>query len=358
MKIINQDQGAIYCGNGAWVALEQLLVAAKPSKVFVLTDENTHIHCLPYFNSNFTHTIDHVFKIPQGEIHKNIATCLDIWNGLSNFGADRHSILINLGGGVVTDLGGFAASTYQRGISFINIPTSLLAMVDASVGGKNGVDLGTLKNQIGIIKNPKAVIVDAAFLNSLPNNHILSGMAEMIKHGFISSENYLNESFRFNLKNTQQVEALIWESIVFKNSVITKDPNEKGLRKILNFGHTLGHAIESYFLRQSEINSLLHGEAIAIGMVLELYISHELLHFPLKKLALYTSKILGVFPKQSFTKEAVEEIIKLLSFDKKNRGGKVLFVLLEDLGQFQWNLEVSNNLIEAAFKFYENFVAE
>nr|MCH9661569.1 3-dehydroquinate synthase [Bacteroidota bacterium] len=253
-----------------------------------------------------------------------------------------------------TDLGGFVACTYQRGIEFINIPTSLLAMVDAAVGGKNGVDLGSLKNQIGIIRNPKAVLVDTAFLNTLPDNEFVSGQAEMIKHGLIHSEDYLSKSLSLDKTNPNEVATVVWESICIKNEVVTQDPEEKGLRKTLNYGHTLGHAIESYCLESEDKKTLLHGEAVAIGMILATFISSKLYGFPSQKLKNLTTNLLDLFQKTDFDKEDIEAIIKLLVFDKKNMNGKIQFVLLQDVGIHKINCIVENSLIHEAFHFYKN----
>ncbi len=358
MKEIIKENGSVYCNEGAWKRFSELVSLLNPSKVFVLVDKNTKEYCLPYFDQHSTLSSYELIVIPTGEVHKNIHTCLHVWNELSQKGADRKSILVNLGGGVVTDLGGFVACTYQRGISFINIPTSLLAMVDASVGGKNGVDLGNLKNQIGVIKNPNAVIVDTYFLNSLPQAHLRSGIAEMIKHGFIDSEDYLMRSLDFNADAKNESAQLIWESILIKDKIISIDPTEKGIRKTLNFGHTLGHAIESYFLEKPNNPPLLHGEAIAIGMILALYLSTELSSFPKEKCTLYSQEIVSRYGKHQFSPTDIKEIIKLLIYDKKNSHGKVQFVLLTDIGTSKLNCSVPEKKIFEAFKFYELSRAE
>jgi 3-dehydroquinate synthase len=357
MKNIIKARGSVYFNEGSWAALSNILEALSPTKVFILTDTNTKTYCLDRLikNVNFK-SVPEVLTIPSGEINKTITTCVGLWNELSGKGADRNSLLINLGGGVVTDLGGFVASTFKRGIEFINIPTSLLAMVDASVGGKNGVDLGILKNQIGIIRNPKCVIIDSKFLKTLPKEQLTSGYAEILKHGLIHSEAYWNLAAKFNSTSSTETDDLIWGSVLIKNEVITEDPNENGLRKTLNYGHTLGHAIESYLLEHSSKESLLHGEAIAIGMILATYISSEELSFPKIKLEAVTRTILHNFPKVIFNDLDIEEIIKLLIYDKKNNAGKVYFVLLSDFGKHKTNKEVSNSLIYRAFEYYENLI--
>jgi len=255
----------------------------------------------------------------------------------------------------VTDLGGFVASTFMRGISFINIPTSLLAMVDASVGGKNRVDLGHKKNQIGVINLPEMVILDIEFLKTLPQEHIISGLAEMLKHGLIHSKDYWERVKNADASKKLEFEKLIWDSVEIKKEIVSKDPLEKDLRKTLNYGHTLGHAIESYFLENSDKKSLLHGEAVAVGLILETYISMETFGFPEDAMNDLTRSVFKYFPKQYFTQKDIAAIINLLVFDKKNRNGKVLFVLLQDIGHHKCNCEVNNELIYKAFKYYKNF---
>ncbi|RMA64469.1 3-dehydroquinate synthase [Ulvibacter antarcticus] len=356
MKQVIKERGSVYGNENSIDLLTNILETLSPTRIFILTDTNTAKYCLPYLLKRVTLLSNaKTLTFQEGEAHKTIETCSEIWNSLSQNGADRNSLLINLGGGVVTDLGGFVASTFKRGIEFINIPTSLLAMVDASVGGKNGVDLGVLKNQIGVIRNPYCVIIDVDFLNSLPKQQITSGFAEMLKHGLIHSEDYWTRVKRFPIANTSEAKELIWESIEIKNNVVEQDPEERGLRKTLNYGHTLGHAIESYFLKNQNKQALLHGEAIAVGMVLTTFISSELSAFPSTKLKEITEVILAHFPKQEFSKNDIEEIIKLLIYDKKNRNGKVLFVLLKGYGDHITDCEVPNALIHKAFDYYKNF---
>ncbi|MBT3588759.1 MAG: 3-dehydroquinate synthase [Flavobacteriaceae bacterium] len=356
MKEIIKNKGAVYCSSNNWVSLNNKIKEINPSTIFIIVDTNTKKDCLPLFfeKETFNESFE-VLEIPAGEINKNINTCSLLWNKLSENGADRNSLIINLGGGVVTDLGGFVASTFKRGVFFINIPTTLLAMVDASVGGKNGVDLGLLKNQIGIINNSEMVLIDIDFLKTLPKNQIASGLAEMIKHGLIHSREYWDKVKSFDILKMDELEDLIWESVLIKNDVITKDPLEKNLRKTLNYGHTLGHAIESYSLDQNKFPALSHGEAIAIGMVLTTYISHKQLGFPEQTLSDISNHINKWFNKSLFNKEAINAVIELLKFDKKNYNGKVLFVLLNDIGNYKLNCEVSNLLILEAFEYYKNY---
>lgn len=348
-------KGIVLRNADAWNALSAYLKNTDISKVFILCDDNTHVACLPLFLDKLHFKLlPQIVSFPAGETHKTIHTCLEVWEKLSENGADRNSVIINLGGGVVTDLGGFVASTFKRGLRFINIPTSLLAMVDASVGGKNGVDLGHVKNQIGVINLPEMVVLDTEFLKTLASEHITSGLAEMLKHGIISNMAYWERIKRADFSKKEDFEDLIWDSIEIKKEIVSQDPFEVDLRKTLNYGHTLGHAIESYFMDNSDKKELLHGEAVAVGIILATYISKEMYNFPIASLKDISESILKHFPKQVFTKKDIEAIIKLLVFDKKNRNGKVLFVLMEDIGKYKTDCLVNNDLIYRAFSYYKN----
>ncbi len=352
----NKGKGLVYRNEKAWEVFLEIITASESSKTFVIADENTVKYCLPYFLKKIKlKSTAEIITISTGEENKNIHTCLKVWEKLSEKGADRNSLIINLGGGVVTDLGGFVASTFKRGLSFINIPTSLLAMVDASVGGKNGVDLGHIKNQIGVINLPEMVILDTEFLKTLPPEQLTSGLAEMLKHGIIYSKEYWERIKNVAINNKITFEILIWDSIEIKKEIVAKDPLEKNLRKTLNYGHTLGHAIESYYLQNSEKETLLHGEAVAAGIILATYISKELFSFPETTLQDVSKSIFKYFPKQDFSKNDIEAIINLLVFDKKNRNGQVYFVLLQDIGQHEIDCVVDNDLINRAFEYYNNF---
>ncbi|CEN46518.1 3-dehydroquinate synthase [Capnocytophaga canis] len=351
-----QSQGySVYFSESSFYFLNKLLQEKKYSKIFILVDSNTNTYCLPLFLADMaTETPIEIIEIEAGEEFKNIDTCSQVWFALSELEADRKSLLINLGGGVVTDLGGFVASTYMRGIDFVNVPTSLLAMVDASVGGKTGVDLGALKNQIGVINNPKGVMIDTRFLATLPADQLRSGMAEMFKHGLIQSETYWKKMLKLDELTIEDLEQLIYESVEIKNNIVKQDPTEKGLRKTLNFGHTLGHAIESYCLQNSSRQALLHGEAIAIGMILATYLSSELLYFPKEKALEIKNVFNQYFEKHTFKKEEIDQIIDLLKFDKKNSYGNINFVLLEQISQPKLDCKVSNELIYKAFEYYRS----
>ncbi len=354
MNSINIGESNIIFNETGYTVLNQYIKSEKNSKIFILVDSNTAEYCIPYFLNNLDSEVSfQTIEIKPGEEHKTIKTCVDVWNILSEKGADRKSLIINLGGGVVTDLGGFVACTFRRGIKYINVPTTLLAMVDASVGGKTGVDLGALKNQIGIINSGDFVLVDTNYLSTLPKNQFNSGVSEMLKHGLITSDEYWTKMKNY-LINANNLDELIHESIKIKALVVEKDQNETGLRKTLNFGHTLGHAIESYFLENNSKKELLHGEAIAIGMVLETFISHKLLDFPKDKMNDVKATILDLFPRIRFEEEDFKEIIKLLRFDKKNNYGNINFVLLNDIGNPELDCQVENDLIIEAFHFYKN----
>lgn len=333
--------------------LTEILIPSNYSKIIVLVDENTNNYCLPNFLARLPTEIEiEIIEIEAGEEMKNVATCLELWQTLIDLGADRKSIILNLGGGVITDLGGFVACTFKRGIDFIHIPTTLLAMVDAAIGGKNGIDLGQLKNQIGVIKEPKAVVIDTIFLTTLPPREMRSGLAEMLKHGLIYDKNYWDEIKNVSNLNTDDLDRLIYQSVQIKNKIVSQDLTEKGIRKSLNFGHTLGHAIESYFLENENKPTLLHGEAIAIGLILESYLSLELHLITKEEYAEIKYYISDIFEPVAFTSEDVEKIISLLIFDKKNEFGKNQFALLNGIGGISLNQNVSNSLIYKAFEDY------
>ncbi|QHI35018.1 3-dehydroquinate synthase [Kordia antarctica] len=355
MNSIQAANYFVHFNTNCYTKLHEHLTESNYSKIFVLVDSNTHEHCLPSFMGNLqTEVPIEIIEIEAGEIHKNIETCTGVWNVLSELDADRKSLLINVGGGVVTDLGGFVASTFKRGISYINVPTSLLAMVDASVGGKTGVDLGTLKNQIGVINIPEMVLIDTSFLSTLPANQMRSGLAEMLKHGLIYDEAYWKKMINLADFTLEDLDDLIYESVQIKNKVVTEDPKEHGLRKILNFGHTLGHAIESYLLTHDTKEPLLHGEAIAVGMVLACYISNQQERFPTEKMTEIKRVMIDMYGKVEFNTSDYEAIIDLMKYDKKNSHGNINFVLLSDIGTPVLDKIVPNTTIMDAFKFYNS----
>lgn len=350
MDSVKSQSYEVHINELAKAALNQHVANRKYSKVFLLVDENTKKYCLPVFKEIFDGPVDSILEIQSGEENKHIQTCLQIWEDLSNLDGDRKSLLINLGGGVLTDMGGFVASTFKRGIDFINIPTTLLAMVDASIGGKTGVDLGSLKNQIGVINQPQMVLIFPEFLTTLDPRQIKSGYAEMLKHGLIKDKDYWGDLTK---KSNFTDASCIQRSIAIKNDVVLQDPTEQGLRKILNFGHTLGHAIESYCLENHDRKTLLHGEAIAIGMILEGYLSHELRGLSKLSLDEIKKSFLRFFDKVDFTEDDIDSILQLLKYDKKNSHGNVNFVLLQAIGEAVIDIEVPEELFQKAFAYYK-----
>ena len=352
MKSIKAATYFVHFKNKGYEELNSLLKKKDYSSIFILVDENTLEHCYPSFIETLeTKKRIEVIEIESGEIYKNLDTCDGVWNALTELNADRSSLLITLGGGVITDLGGFVASTFKRGIDFVNIPTTLLSMVDASVGGKTGVDLGSLKNQIGLFSNPEIVIIDKNYLATLQEREIRSGIAEIIKYSLTYDIKLLELIKNFDLSN---IDYLIHKSIEIKNQIVLKDPKENGLRKVLNYGHTLGHAIESYFLESEDKKNLSHGEAIAIGMVCETYLSHKVLSFPYEKLKSVKDLIENIYPKVRIQKDDLNSIFNLLKHDKKNSNGQVNFVLLNDFEDFKLDCKITNRLLEESVQFYNS----
>lgn len=353
MKSIKTASSSVLFGAESYRKLAETLTDKNYSLIIVFVDENTHENCLPYFMGNLEGEFPiEIVEIESGEINKTLETCSGVWEALSELGVDRKSAMINLGGGVITDMGGFIASCFKRGIDFYNIPTTLLSMVDASVGGKTGVDLGMLKNQIGVIVEPEFVIVDQAYLATLDKRQLKSGFAEMLKHGLISDKDYwkqLKDSF-----NSTSIEEAISTSVQIKADVVQKDPRENSLRKILNFGHTLGHAIESYFLSLGEDKMLLHGEAIAIGMIMEAYLSTIYTGLSSDELDEISSTLLNHYGKVNISNQDKKEAIALLKFDKKNSHGQIKYVLLERIGKAVFDIQIKDNDLNDAFEYYNS----
>ena len=330
-------------------SLPAFLSQNQYSKIFVLTDTNTHKHCYPLVKPYLpTHT---VFKVKAGEEHKNLATSEKIWEAMTNAELDRHALVINIGGGVIGDMGGFCASTYKRGIDFIQIPTTLLSQVDASVGGKLGIDFQGFKNHIGVFTLPKTVLIDSAFLSTLSVRELRSGFAEIIKHCLIADKNKWNEIREKDFED-QNWDDLIAHSVEIKQKVVAEDPTEKGLRKILNFGHTIGHAVETYFLTKPVNQKLLHGEAIAAGMVMEAYISYRKKMIGLQTLEDVEEFIFTTYGKVPLNLSDATIIVELAKHDKKNKDGKLKFSLLEAAGSCAFDCVVSANEIKQAVNYY------
>ena len=340
----------VYFNHSGVKPFEELIKDSGISKAFVLCDQITAELCLPVLNELVDLREFTLILIPTGESYKTIETCNIVWAQLTKVNADRKALLINLGGGVLTDLGGFAASCYKRGIKFINIPTTLLAMVDASTGGKTGVDFGSFKNQIGVFSAPEFTWVHSIFLKSLPSNQIRSGAAEMIKHGLIYDSKHFDEV----ISNFNDLTSLISDSVSIKQAVVAQDPTEKGLRKILNFGHTLGHAIESFYLETPA--SLLHGEAIAVGMILEAYLSHRELGLSNNELVAITNHIKSFYDLPIIDPADYQDIIELTKQDKKNEHGSVRFVGLKQIGKAVYDVPLEAEDILEAFSYYKEII--
>jgi len=351
-----QIQAADYIigfGVDYYSTLSQLINDKKYSKIVLLVDENTAQHCLNYVLQWLAVDVTfEIIEIEQGEENKTIETCTAVWESLVELNIDRKALLINVGGGMVCDLGGFVAATYKRGIDFVNIPTSLLAMVDASVGTKTGVNLGGLKNMVGSFSQPQMVLIDTAFLETLPGNQMRSGLAEMFKHGLIADASYWNQLKNLGELTTEDLLLLIYHSVSIKNEIVLQDPFEENVRKLLNFGHTLGHVIETYSHSGKGIQPLLHGEAVAIGMILEAFISYKK-DLLTKNSYLEIKETLNLmFESIVFTENDIEICTHLLIHDKKNVNGIVQFTLLNSIGKGVFNEVVESEFITEAFNDY------
>jgi len=335
----------VIISNSASSALNEFLTGNEFDKIAILVDENSRLHCLPKLKVEKDFN---VIEIVSGETNKTLRTCEKVWDEMTHLKMSRNSLLINLGGGVITDMGGFIASTYKRGIHFCNIPTTLLSQVDASIGGKVGIDFNGYKNHIGVFQEPDQVILDTDFLSTLDQRQKKSGFAEIIKHGLIADYDYWTQISDQSFEDTTQWSTLLERSVHLKGEVVSEDPFEKGKRKILNFGHTLGHAMETYFLNTD--TPLLHGEAIAIGMILEGKLSEIKTGLSRKELFALSGYIAGSY--EYINLPRLEEIMPLMLQDKKNEGGSINFSLLKSIGDCTWNISVSQGDISDAFDFY------
>lgn len=301
--------------------------------IFLLADENTIQHCYPLLIEMVPQLEKaHKIVIPPGEDHKTLQTCEKIWNQMAVAGANRNSLMVNLGGGVICDMGGFAASVFHRGMAYINIPTSLMAMIDASLGGKTGVDLYSLKNQIGLFSKSAGVYVWPGFLETLPHRQMLSGYAEMLKHALIADSSFWKKLTKIPMAVVSNWEEHIIESIQIKSKIVNRDPDENGVRRQLNFGHTIGHAFETYSLR-NDASPLTHGEAVAMGMICEAYISYRSLGLDHLQRDELVKQILLNFNHYKIPTTAIDELVEITNYDKKNRKGRLMLTLLRDIGK-------------------------
>ena len=343
-------------------SLSQAIAECKYDHLFILVDETTARCCLPVLESILSplSTPPSLITIGATDQNKTLDSLSHVWSELQRMGATRHSLMINLGGGMVTDLGGFAASTFKRGIPYINIPTTLLSMVDASVGGKTGINFGGLKNEIGVFNNAYCVILDTTFLRTLDKANILSGYAEMLKHGLIDCEAHWAELLAHledldNLENMETLEklsSLVAKSVAIKQRIVTEDPTEKGLRKALNLGHTVGHAFESLALERKPI---LHGYAVAYGLVAELYLSCIKTGFPTDKMRQTVSFIKEHYGRMAITCDDYPRLLELMHHDKKNTGSAINFTLLAGIGDLRINQTATEDEIKEALDFYREF---
>lgn len=333
--------------------INHLQTLGENRKTFVLVDENTKKFCLPKLESQLPKGF-YTIEIHSGEEYKNLDTCQKIWQFLADNGADRKSLFINIGGGVIGDMGGLSASLFKRGIDFINIPTTLLAQVDASCGGKLAVDFNSLKNEIGIFRIPNQVLICSEMLQTLPKEQLLSGMAEAVKHAIIYKGEYFEQISKFDFDNPDfsLLYSIVETSVMIKNEFAEKDPTEKNIRKMLNFGHTIGHAIESFSFTTKD--PLLHGRAIAMGIIAELYLCGKILNLSQEKINLINNYIIKNYDYFKIEKSDYQELINLMTHDKKNINGQINFSLVRDFGSYQIDCKLEKEIIIEALDFYRN----
>ena len=332
-------------------SLKEAIEACERDKVFMLMDETTEKCCLPVVEAAAGLQDAKRIIIGATDTHKTLESLAHVWEELGTGGGTCHSLLINIGGGMVTDLGGFAASTFKRGINYINIPTTLLSMVDASVGGKTGINFRGLKNEIGVFNNASTVILDTQFLKTLDAENICSGYAEMLKHGLISNEKMWAELMNFNLEqpDLRQLSRMVADSVAVKERIVTEDPTEQGIRKALNLGHTVGHAFESFALKRQPV---LHGYAVAWGLICELYLSCMKTGFPTDKMHQTVRFIKEHYGMMTIICDDYPTLLELMTHDKKNVAGTINFTLLGGIGDIRINQTATKEEIYEALDFY------
>lgn len=339
----------VHIGSTALKQLSEFLLNRAFSKVVVLVDENTLHHCYSLVKP---HLPEHeLIQIKSGEEHKTLQTCEYIWQRMTDLHLDRWSVLVNLGGGVIGDMGGFCAAVFKRGVYFVQVPTTLLSQVDASVGGKTGIDFQGLKNHIGVYKEPLAVFIEPNFLKTLPHRQVKSGYAEIVKHWLIADANAFQEQRQLGLF-TEDWEELIRHSVAIKSEVVNADPLESGYRKVLNFGHTVGHAVETYLMAK-EGRELLHGEAIAVGMLCECYLSVKKELLTKDALDKIETFMVSVYEKVSITEEDIKDISFLALQDKKNTGATINCTLLNGIGKAVYDQPVTLQEIQESLRYYQ-----
>lgn len=331
--------------------LAEAIAECEHDRIFVLVDETTNKLCWALVKDYLCLKDAQTIVIGATDRRKNLDTLVHVWESLQQGKATRHSLLINLGGGMVTDLGGFAASTYKRGINFINVPTTLLAMVDASVGGKTGINFGGLKNEIGVFNDAEFVLLDTNWLRTLDEANIRSGYAEMLKHGLIADETMWAELINFNLAqpNLLQLASMLNKSVRIKERIVTEDPHEKGIRKALNLGHTFGHAFESWAMKRQPV---LHGYAVAFGLIAELYLATTQTDFPTERMRQTVNFIRAYYGSLPITCNDYPELIELMHHDKKNRGNEINVTLLGGIGDIRIDQTITEEDIKEALDFF------
>lgn len=351
MKYLDAGDYTVELGRLAQSSFEKLLSRYNSAKKVIIVDENTREHCLGYLITSFESlNRAEVILLPEGEANKQLEVTIGAWEAFTEYGIGRYDLIINLGGGVVNDMGGFIASCFKRGCDFINIPTTLLAMVDASIGGKTGVNLGIYKNQIGVFSNPKAVFIDTSFLETLPEIEVYSGLAEMIKHGLIHDKELFNRVMKQYSNLGDIDDALLKDCIEVKRIIVAQDYMEVSLRKTLNFGHTIGHVIEGYYMN---ILNLSHGHAIAIGMLMEAFLSLDYASLSQEEYKHIEKFITSNYEIPNFTDEAITTMIEMLRNDKKNKDGKILTCLISEIGVCKYDVEVSESAFLQTFKRFK-----
>lgn len=345
MAIIKANTYSIYVGDKSFDALKTFLKYNTYSNYYILCDENSFNYCLSNLlvNAPILNTAE-IIELESGEENKTLETCMQVWGALTDTGADKKSLIVNLGGGVISDLGGFVAATFKRGIDCINIPTTLLSMVDASVGGKTGVDFEGIKNHIGTTSEPKGIFVNPDFLKTLSARHIKNGYAEIIKIALIADVDFWKELKKLTSVEEFSSEKIITKAIALKNTIVKKDLHEKGLRKSLNFGHTIGHALESALIQQKK--DILHGEAIIYGMIIETEIAHLLKQITKAEATSINNYLNKIYKKIKITKATKDLLLKYVLHDKKNEAGSLCFSLPKGIGNYQLYENISIDLIK------------
>jgi 3-dehydroquinate synthase len=348
MKIIQSFSTQIEIGDITKSTFASVIDSYSKANIIIIVDENTHDYCLEFLLTNFSALANaEIILLPEGEENKVMEVCFQVWETFTEFNFSRKDLVINLGGGIVTDMGGFIASIFKRGMNFIHVPTSLLGMVDASIGGKNGVDLNGFKNQLGVFNDPSHIFIDAAFLTTLPERELYNGYAEMLKHGLIADEKLWNDLIKIESDEALIDEKLIYRTIKVKLDIVEADPKEQNVRMKLNFGHTIGHALESHFLSSTAI---AHGHAVALGICAEAFLSLKKKKITPEEFNVIETVIIRNFPMIQLTDKDITDVIARMKNDKKNNGKAINFVLLEKIGSAVININLKEKEIgEALF---------